>query len=382
MAKQLTSLRWRYYLSAGLMAGLIGCGGGSDLGPKVDINRVFVAGDSLADVGTFSGLKFTVQNAADPAAGYPIWPQLVANAYGLDGSAQCNHYAWEPLSGTDDPTFALNDNACTNYAIGGARINAGLSADELNVTRQLSDMADAATFTNRDLLLVVGGGNDLADLATLYLSINPADQATIDAYTAFLEQELDTAVVDQLMAQGATGPALAAGAYMTALAGTFYESIETSALDNGVKQVLIVNVPDVTLTPRFLGVLQFVEASTDAATAAQVKGAIQAWATAFNSQLKTLASGESRVAVVDFYADFTDQIDNPSTYGLTNVVDAACPGDIDQCADALLDLDTSDGKTPGWWKDYAFSDGFHPSPKGHQGLAASVSRALARAGWL
>ena len=84
MAKQLTSLRWRYYLSAGLMAGLIGCGGGSDLGPKVDINRVFVAGDSLADVGTFSGLKFTVQNAADPAAGYPIWPQLVTFAFGRD----------------------------------------------------------------------------------------------------------------------------------------------------------------------------------------------------------------------------------------------------------------------------------------------------------
>jgi phospholipase/lecithinase/hemolysin len=382
MAKQLTSLNWRYYLSAGLMAGLIGCGGGSDLGPKVDINRVFVAGDSLADVGTFSGLKFTVQNAADPAAGYPIWPQLVANAYGLDGSAQCNHYAWEPASGADDPTFALNDNDCTNYAIGGGRVNAGARSAELNVTQQLSDMADAATFTNRDLLLVVGGGNDLADLATLYLGINPDDPATITAYTAFLAQELDVAVIGQLMAQGATGPAQAAGAYMTALAETFYEAIETSALDNGAKQVVIVNMPDVTLTPRFLGVLQFVEANTDAATATQVKGAIQAWATAFNNQLKTLASGESRVAVVDFYADFTDQINNPGDYGLTNVVDAACPGEISACADALLDLDTSDGKAPGWWKDYAFSDGFHPTPKGHQGLAASVSRALARAGWL
>ena len=43
---------------------LAGCGGGGDAaGPKVAISRVVVAGDSLADVGTF-GFKFTVQNAA------------------------------------------------------------------------------------------------------------------------------------------------------------------------------------------------------------------------------------------------------------------------------------------------------------------------------
>ena len=30
----------------------------------------------------------------------------------------------------------------------------------------------------------------------------------------------------------------------------------------------------------------------------------------------------------------------------------------------------------------AFSDGFHPTPYGHRLLAASISRALARAGWL
>ena len=49
---------------------------------------------------------------------------------------------------------------------------------------------------------------------------------------------------------------------------------------------------------------------------------------------------------------------------------------------ALAALDALPGKAPGWWKSYAFSDGFHPTPFGHQLLAASVSRALARAGWL
>ena len=52
------------------------------------VSRVIVAGDSLADVGTF-GFKFTVQDAANPA-GFPVFPELVAGAYGL--SAACSHY--------------------------------------------------------------------------------------------------------------------------------------------------------------------------------------------------------------------------------------------------------------------------------------------------
>ncbi len=35
-----------------------------------------------------------------------------------------------------------------------------------------------------------------------------------------------------------------------------------------------------------------------------------------------------------------------------------------------------------WWKSYAFSDSFHPTPYGHQQMGQLASRALARAGWL
>ena len=35
-----------------------------------------------------------------------------------------------------------------------------------------------------------------------------------------------------------------------------------------------------------------------------------------------------------------------------------------------------------WWKTYAFSDSFHPTPLGHQLLAQLISRTLAQAGWL
>ena len=100
---------------------------------------------------------------------------------------------------------------------------------------------------------------------------------------------------------------------------------------------------------------------------------------------------DSRVAVVPFYADFTDEVNNPASYQLSNVTTASCPVvgldaqglpnySFPTCTSAALDA--LPGKTPGWWKSYAFSDGFHPTPFGHQLLAASVSRALARAGWL
>lgn len=56
----------RYGLAAGLVIalawGLVGCGGNDSLPPKTSINKVYVMGDSLADVGTFGGVKFTVQD--------------------------------------------------------------------------------------------------------------------------------------------------------------------------------------------------------------------------------------------------------------------------------------------------------------------------------
>ena len=82
------------------------------------------------------------------------------------------------------------------------------------------------------------------------------------------------------------------------------------------------------------------------------------------------------------YEDFTDEIAHPAQYGLTNVTTPTCSdtGFPATCIDAQLDA--TPGQTAGWWQTYAFSNSFHPTPFGHQLLAASVSRALARAGWL
>ena len=93
---------------------LSGCGGGGDAKPLAKITAVKVMGDSLADVGTF-GLKFTVQGTATEAVS--VFPEIVARSYGL--AQHCNFYAF------DGVTFTANTakTGCTNFAIGGGRIN-------------------------------------------------------------------------------------------------------------------------------------------------------------------------------------------------------------------------------------------------------------------
>lgn len=379
-------------LSAACTAVLLSaCGGGGDSeAPKASITRVVVAGDSLADAGTF-GFKFTVQNSANLAAGFPIWPQIVAQDFGV--ANQCNFYAFNGTTFIANPTPG-----CTNFAIGGGRImnpaSQGGAAGPQSVPLQLATAASVAggTWSSTDLILVDGGGNDAADLVTAYLNAAQGGTAATD-YQTFLSQEIDPTTLAAVLSQP-NGGALAAGLYMQKLADTYYAAIKTNLLDKGATHVGVLNVPDVTLTPRFQGVLAQVAlanggGTTGATAAATLQGAIQQWITAFNNELKADVGSDSRVAVVDFYADFTQEITNPAAFGLTNVTQASCqatgvdPGDaFTPCTTNALDAAPPTGLTAGWWQTWAFADGFHPTPFGHHLLAASVSRALARAGWL
>ena len=81
-------------------------------------------------------------------------------------------------------------------------------------------------------------------------------------------------------------------------------------------------------------------------------------------------------------------------YGLTNVKTPACPVtgvgsdglpsyNFQTCTAAALSANPPAGQSsPDWWKRYAFSDGFHPTPYGYQLMSQLVSRSLAQAGWL
>lgn len=373
---------WMGAMSALVIAGLVACGGNNNPAP---INKVYVMGDSLADVGTF-GFKFTVQDATT-TKGFPIWPQIVANNVGVDGSAQCNFFQF---NGT---TFVPNSTAgCTNYAIGGGRIVVkaaeGGTANPQTVGTQLRTQGLMGNYTANDLLLIDGGGNDAADLVGAYLGAG-SGPAGLAAYQAFLAQQLDSATIAALLPQ-ANGPALAAGAYMQKLADTFVTDITTHALNKGANRIAVLNMPDITLTPRFRAVLAGVAAQAGAPASAQLQGAIQQWIGAFNQQLKTRTSTEKRIVVVDFFNEFTQQVAKPASYGLTNSTEAVCPVTgtdssglpsytFPLCTNAALNA--LPGKTANWWSNHMFSDSFHPTPFAHTLLAQSVMRSLDQAGW-
>ena len=375
-----THLKFRLHLAAAATAlFLVACGGGDPA-----ITSVKVMGDSLADSGTF-GLKFTVQGTAATGSGStPIWPELVAHGVGVDGP--CAFYRF---TGTSFNTST----GCTNYAIGGGRINNASNAqDPRSITLQLQQAAQVhGSYKSTDLLLIDGGGNDAADLAGAYLGAT--SEAGLLAYRNLLTTVLTAVQVDTLLGL-ANGTALAGGAYMQALADRFFDNIKASALDKGASKVVVLNMPDITLTPRFGAVLGAIAQTAGAAQAQQAQALFRQWIAAFNTQLAARSAGNDKVAVVDFYAALSDQVSRPAAYGLSNVTATACPVTgvgsdglpsytFATCTAGSLSANPPAGVSGGanWWKSYLFSDSFHPTPYGHELLANAVSAAVRARTW-
>ena len=374
-------------LSAAFAALLAACGGGgADTSTRTSVSSLRVMGDSLADVGTF-GIKFTVQ-------GNDTYPELVSQTFGLGKG--CNFFSFTGTTFVPNPTAG-----CTNYAIGGAVINpasGGLTAgDPRAVGVQFAAATAAGNFGANDLLLVDGGGNDASALVGAYLAAASDGGAS---YLALLGSLLTPQQVEAAAAGGAAGLAAAGGPYMTALADSFFTVLQAGGLDKGAQRIAVLNMPGITNTPRFQMVLDGIAAASGGGTAgatarAQSEGLFKSWVVAFNTQLATRAAGNPKIAIVDFYTAFNDQVTNPAQFGLTNVRDTACPavgqGDdglpvysFPTCTDAALAAAPPTGATGGanWYKTWAFSDGFHPTPYGHQLLSQLIARRLAQAGWI
>lgn len=375
-----------------LAALLVACGGNdgssADTTPAVRVAAIKVMGDSLADVGTF-GLRFTVQGSESLT-----FPERIGVLYGLGRG--CNFFAF---TGT---TFVPNTAAgCSNFAVGGGVINgtgSGLTpSDPRIISVQLAAATAAGNFGADDLLLVDGGGNDAATLVGAYLRV-PTDSGA--AYTALLGTMLTPAQVAAAVGGGAAGLAAAGGQYMQALADRFADQLRDGALNKGARRMALLNMPGITNTPRFQAVLDGIAAASGGGTAggvarSQSEALFKGWVEAFNARLAARFAGNSAVVIVDFYTAFNEQIATPAQYGLSNVRATACPVtglgsdglpsyNFATCTDTALSAAPPAGVTGGanWWRSYAFSDGFHPTPYGHQLLAQVISLELARAGWL
>ena len=379
--------------AAALITTACGGGGGSDTEPVPSPapaaasggppSRLIVAGDSLADVGTF-GLKATVQNAANPSVGYPVYPELVGSALGM--GPQCNFFS--SSDGTAITTTFNTNPGCTNFAVGGAQVLNPVTRRGNDVPLSLQFQLESAVAANGgtwqpgDLILIDAGSNDAAGLADAFLAARSGggDRAI---FLALLRQQLDAGAITQALAQP-DGESAAAGLYLQRVAQTFWNTVKANTLDKGATRVALVEVPDLTLTPRFRSIAADLSSTEGAAAATAFQAALRQWIVGFNTELNRLAAGDARVVVVPYFADFSAQNTNPAASGLTNATQASCPpqGDFPACTDAALDASPPAGLAPGWWKTWFYSDNFHPSPRGHELLAASVNRSLAQAGWL
>jgi len=389
--------QWKWAaVAASCAVVLAGCGGasdGSDTTPKTVAPSVQVFGDSIMDSGTF-GYKFTIQSA-DRANPFLIFPELVAANFGV--SKLCSFFNF---NGT---TFVPNT-ACTNYAVGGGRVNNLTNAsapgnnNPFSITYQMA--VGSATLASTDVVIIDGGGNDLADLTGAYLGATT--QAGVATYIGLLNTLLPPATVSAIIGASPTPTSLgtAAGAYAQALGSTLAASVKANVVAKGVTKVVVVNVPDITVTPRFLAVLSSVAAAGGTAQRDAVQGAVRAWTAALNTSLAAGLAGTG-VQVFDLYGEGAKISANPAQFGLTNVTTPACPkvaGGLDSttgqaslslpatvaaCNSASMSANIPVGETSAnWWKAYAYSDNFHPTPALHQLTAQAINLQLARAGWL
>lgn len=397
MQTQVPRTRLRWLLSAVAAAMLLtACGGGDDDDDSnqppaaTPVKRVQVIGDSLADSGVVQGVPtygrtFTIQGSSSEP--YTIWPERIAQYYGQ--APLCPVYRF------DGRTFSLNTTAgCTSFAVGGARINNSLQgggqASPQALLRQMQDLRAKGLATG-DLVLIDGGGNDAADLAAAFISspINLASEMRTLVKTLLSDQEIEAA----LKANGLSG---VGELYMERLADTLFDQIQGEVLAGNDVRVMVLNVPNVSQTPRFVSALDQIEALLGARLRESIEEDVSDWVDAFNAQLARRATAQSRVAVADFEERLDALIEQPARFGLTNVTKPACePGfndgagkpvnlDFEHCtAQALSALTPPVGVTGGanWWQTYLFADGFHPTPYGHQLMADLVKDNLRRVGW-
>jgi outer membrane lipase/esterase len=372
---------------------LTGCGGGGgSSGDSPTTNRIFLAGDSLLDTGTF-GFRATVQNSAGPTK---IFIDVISEARGM--VTPCPAYT--AASSSTLVPYTRNA-ACTNFAIGGGRVVSSLDTPR-SIVKQLQDMKASFTrFETSDLFLVDGGGNDFADLAGSFGAFATAAgaarasptaetvaayQAATQAYATFLAPLLQptawaqgpaaqAAVVTSittamLTAADPSAQAVSYGlAYSVKLADVLMAAIDENLVAAGATRVLVANPPNIVLTPAF------------SAVRGLLGPVVSGWISAYNLQLESLASARSQVAVYNLFAKFSELLDPQvgATYGFNNVLDAACSSPIREnpaaCSTAALDA-----ANPAW-PGYFFSDGFHGTPKANEVIAKDAVGVLDTLRW-
>ncbi len=375
---------------------LVACGGGGDgdQAPKVRYSSLVSFGDSLSDVGThgvgsiatLGGGKYTVNGASAQN-----WTQRIATQVGL--TAPCP--AVTGLNG-DGSVAAMGLNfvvarqanaACTNYAQGGSRVTGAVGIGNRNlpdsaalgqltepVAFQINDhLTRHGDFKGTELVTVMAGGNDafvqLGALGLLGNASLPTYATGVAGWTS-----TDLATVGGAGANVLTVTAGVLAAKMAAAGTELATLVKTQLLAKGATRVVVINMPNLSRTP-------FADAQE--ASNPGMRAIVNALSQSFNAALAAGLGQDARVRLVDAYTVSTDQVANPSQYGLSNVTGTAC--NLATPAPNVLGSSlvcNASNVNSGDVSKYLFADSVHPTPYGYQLLAQLVAKELAAAGWL
>ena len=422
---------------------LSGCGG-NDAGnqsPRVAFTQMVSFGDSLSDVGTYKtavvgangGGHYSI-NGDLSASGliYTNWTEYLSATLKIDqpcaaetGLASTGGLAFLAQATADSTT-------CLNYAQGGSEVhnpygpgNAYLWNTYHAASGQLGQLtkpveaqvaaylAAHTAFSDGQIITVLAGGNDLfidraltVDAQTQgVLQAEQAGQITPTAGNTLIAGYADTAVQQMTLA----------GSQLATL-------VKGQIIANGGKHIVVVNLPDVSLTPDNK---EWLTAGAGVYVDPLHPHLTLDMTTAFNSALAsglgvTTVNGRAtsnlpEVAFVDAFTVSQDQAVNPSKYGLTNVTTPACrlpapnatplaaaptpaptgltvPGvgwiplssSLFCTKNTLIDTDTANvtATDATGLLHYLYADTVHPTPYGYRLLAELVGEQMAIKGWL
>jgi phospholipase/lecithinase/hemolysin len=273
-------------------------------------SQLFVFGDSLSDPGNLSAAT----GGTNPPAPYfqgrfsngPVWTEYLAQSIGRNV---------RPFWQTQVPApGATAFGQGINFAFGGARTDA------------------------------LGNANGVATAAI------PGVAAQVGFFNALRAVPGNTINSDALFIVRAGANDFFSGVTNPVVSATNLRNTVTTLASYGARNFLIVDLPDVGLTPAFRGT--------------PLQSAASLWANGFNAALAGAFSAPiGGVVNLDFFSSaalFTATLSNPAAFGITNVTD--------QCITSAVALASN-------CAGYLFFDSVHPTTQAHL-ATAQAARAL------
>lgn len=321
------------------------------------LDNLFVFGDSLSDSGN-SGIISRTATAGLPGGPITFPPPPYFDGRYSNGPVAVE-YLWNSYNPGNPGGFrpSLDPGGGTNYAVGGATsgvanfnaVNDSVPAVLQPVLRpaftdkaaawQLAEfLADGPGFRPSNSLFVVWfGANDL------FYAADPEGGSPGNVPGASPSANLVENAINNILAT----------------IGTLY--------GEGARRFLVPNLPDLGLTPEFIGT------SAAPAASAYSQGFNLFLSLALDAIKPTLASAE--VVLFDLEAALNGLIANAADYGIS-VTDRACVANFN-FADPM-----AGACNPGNWNTWLFWDGVHPTTRTHQILAGQLRAAVPEPGVL